>query len=1467
MCYINLGKYKSVKSQLIIIFCVVLTGMTIYELTKQFIFPNIGIWESHTITIIFTTVLVTVGAYFLLNEREKLINNANKQKDLYKEAEEEYRTIFENTGTASIIIEEDTTISLANNEFEKLSGYNKEEIENIKKWPDFVAEEDIGRMMEYHRQRRIRDQVPPRNYESHFIDRYGNLKSVILTVSIIPGTKMSIASFLDITERKNIEGALRESEKQYRSILDNLQDGFMRGNKEGKIILANRFAARIFGFDSPQEMIGVPFLSRYKNSEDRDFVLENLNNYSKIENLEIEAVKKDGTSFWVSQNAQYYYDDQGKILGTEGFVRDITERKKIENELRESEEKFREVFNNANDAMFLHVIDENGLPGTFIEVNDVAAKRLGYTRDELLKMSPMNIDAMGEDTAPPVMDELFETGNMTFEGLHLTKDGEKIPVEINSHIFVLNNQRVVLSVARDITERKMAQKEMENLLNTLELRIKDRTIKLEEAYASLKDSESKFRTLAENSPAIIYRFDLVPERGFSYVNPVVTKITGYTPEEHYEDPDLGFKLVYEEDKNLLEDASQGEFKNPLVIRWVRKDNEIIWTEQYNAPIYNDNGDIVAIQGLAFDITERIETREALEKSESQYRTLTENSPDLVIRIDRDMRYVYVNSSVTEITGESPEDYVGKTMDEMNLPEEFVKFWNEKNQQIFNTCKSQEIEFDFTTLNGLKTYETTIVPECNLNGEVETILSISRDITERKKAEEELKRRTALLDNSYEAIFSWEYGGSILSWNKGAERLYGFESEEVLGKVSHELLKTEHPKGFNQYMDELANDGIWTGELVHITKDSREIIVESRQQIIEDSSGKLIVIETNRDITERKQAEEKIRRSERGLADAQRIAHLGNWEWNIEKDELYWSNEIYRIFGFNPQEFGSNYEAFINGVHPDDRDFVNNAVDKALKDIKPYIINHRVLRPDNSERIVHEHGEVFFDKNNSPVRMIGTVQDITEARKIEEALRESEEKYRELVENANSNIIRTDKNGNITFFNEFAEKFFGFNKEEILGKSLIGSIVPETESSGRNLKELINMIIENPDAYYYVENENITKNGDRIWVSWTNRGIYNDKGEVTGILSIGTDISELKKAQESIEDERNRLFTVLDMIPAFVYLQAEDHSIKFVNKEFKTRFGDPKGKKCYEAISGCQKPCVPCPTFEVFQTKTPKSWEWQDNQGRTYIIYDYAFPSLDGEELVLEVGVDITELKNAENQLKETIEDLTRSNDELRQFAYITSHDLQEPLRSIASYAQLIDMRYKGKLDSDADEFIDFMVEGATRMKSMIQGLLDYSKIGKEEKLRPTNVEEVLGIALSNLNTSIEETSAIITRDQLPIVTADEKQLIMVFQNLIGNAIKFKKPDEVPKINISAYLDEKNDEYVFSVADNSIGMEPEYTERIFEVFKRLHSVGEYEGAGIGLAIVKRIIERYGGRIWVESSLGKGSTFYFTIPSNI
>ncbi len=281
---------------------------------------------------------------------------------------------------------------------------------------------------------------------------------------------------------------------------------------------------------------------------------------------------------------------------------------------------------------------------------------------------------------------------------------------------------------------------------------------------------------------------------------------------------------------------------------------------------------------------------------------------------------------------------------------------------------------------------------------------------------------------------------------------------------------------------------------------------------------------------------------------------------------------------------------------------------------------------------------------------------------------------------------------------------------------------------------------------------------------------------------------------------------------------------------------------------------------------PESTEYKVRDKDGHILYgllNMSFSYKEGKPVgALVVAQDITDRKLAEIKLEETMERLKSSNQELEKFAYVASHDLQEPLRMVSSFTQLLEKQYKDKLDNEANEYINFIVNGAKRMQELINDLLAYSRVtNKAYEFKKVDLEKVLDDAIFNQEINIEKNLAIITRDPLPEIIGDYSQMVQVFQNLLGNALKYRG-EKKPKINFSAL---KNDDFwLISVKDNGIGIEAGNFDEIFQMFRRLHTIDEYEGTGIGLSICEKIIERHGGQMWVESKIGKGSTFYFTIP---
>ncbi len=365
----------------------------------------------------------------------------------------------------------------------------------------------------------------------------------------------------------------------------------------------------------------------------------------------------------------------------------------------------------------------------------------------------------------------------------------------------------------------------------------------------------------------------------------------------------------------------------------------------------------------------------------------------------------------------------------------------------------------------------------------------------------------------------------------------------------------------------------------------------------------------------------------------------------------------------------------------------------------------------------------------------------------------------------------------------------------------------------------------------------------------------------------------KQAEELLREKTVYLDNILHSSSLAIMATDRDFRIKYYNTMAEKFFGyeakEVIGKTVMELDMG-EKGSFPLfkKTVEkAREDESPPFIDTVDTAGQIYFLESKVSGILDKKnELIgfMLISHDITDRKQAEEALHKYSDELARSNKELELFASIASHDLQEPLRVVAGFAEILDRRYRDKLDAEASKFISFIVEGTGRMQQLIKDLLDYSRVmtrGKPFEAVDANV--VVRTALANLKMSVDECGAEVTMDTLPEVKADEAQLVRLFQNLIGNAIKYRG-EASPRIRVSAK--KEGNAWVFSVADNGIGIDPKYHELIFQIFQRLHTKDEYSGTGIGLAVCKRIVERHGGSIWVESAQGKGSVFYFTMPEN-
>jgi PAS domain S-box-containing protein len=459
-------------------------------------------------------------------------------------------------------------------------------------------------------------------------------------------------------------------------------------------------------------------------------------------------------------------------------------------------------------------------------------------------------------------------------------------------------------------------------------------------------------------------------------------------------------------------------------------------------------------------------------------------------------------------------------------------------------------------------------------------------------------------------------------------------------------------------------------------------------------------------------------------------------------------------------------------------------------------------------------------------------------------------------------------GEVTSWSGGSAVLTGLSAEEVLGRPFADLLVTGQE-------QLAGELLEEAGTTGSATLEARMARPDGSWFSAAGvvSAVRSGQG-LEGYLVIARDMTERRRTEELLRIAEATYQGILAISADAVVCVSEDQRITFFNQGAETTFG----YRADEVLGQPLEMLVPeyirdrhaqlVRDFAASGVPARRMGERGEISGRhkdgTIFPAEASISRLDvgGTRVFTAVLRDVTERRKADEALAARARELARSNDDLQQFAYVASHDLQEPLRMVASYTQLLARRYRGKLDADADEFIGYAVDGVTRMQALINDLLAYSRAGSREAKRvQVSLEEVYERVLRTLGPSIEAAGATVTHDRLPVVWGDAGQLAQVLQNLIANAVKFRG-GEAPRVHVSARRD--GSEWLVSVRDNGIGIAPEFSARIFVIFQRLHSRSDYQGTGIGLAICRKIVERHGGRIWVESEPGQGSTFNFTLP---
>jgi PAS domain S-box-containing protein len=750
-------------------------------------------------------------------------------------------------------------------------------------------------------------------------------------------------------------------------------------------------------------------------------------------------------------------------------------------------------------------------------------------------------------------------------------------------------------------------------------------------------------------------------------------------------------------------------------------------------------------------------------------------------------------------------------------------------------------------------------------------SFRRDNERRRLAEQALKeseRKYRMLIEGVKdyAILMLGPSGEIRSWNPGAERMSGYTFEQVAGRNFGSFFPPEdfaHGK-LEEILRIAEADGEYEEHGTRVRTDGTHYPVRCAYTASRDPAGNLRGFSViSRDLSESTESGAKYQGLMEAAPDAMVVVN--------QAGEIVLLNvQAEKRFGYRRDELlGQKVtniipEGFAERLIADD---LRSSEDAMAQQIGTGIeLNAR--RKDGTGFPI----EIMLSPLESPEGTLVTaaIRDISVRKNAEKVLAQMEEKYRGLLEAAPDAMVVVNQVGEIVLLNLQAEKQFGYRRDELLGQK-VTNIIPEGFA-----ERLVADDLRSPeDALAQeigtgIELTGLRRDGSEFPMELMLSPLESTEG--TLVTAAIRDITVRRKAEKHLAQMEGKYRGLLEAAPDPMVVVNQAGEIVLLNLQAEKQFGYRRnellGQKVKNIIpEGFAERLIADGLRSAEDALAQKIGTGIELSGRrkdrTEFPIELMLSPLGGAEGILVTAAirDISVRKSAEADLLHKVEELNRSNEELGQFAYIASHDLQEPLRMVASYTQLLSRRYKGKLDTDADEFIAFAVDGATRMQRLIQDLLAYSRVGtKGRELLSTSSEGALRSALSNLRGAIEESGAQITHDPLPDVLADEMQLIQLFQNLVGNAIKYQNPG-IPKIHVGAMNGGK--QYRFTVQDNGLGIDPQYFERIFGMFQRLHKRQEFAGTGIGLAICKKIVERHGGQISVESQPGVGSTFCFAL----
>ena len=1322
------------------------------------------------------------------------------------------------------------------------------------------------------------------------INRNGRLEKVFVNFNFrgIRDDSGEIRSVLcighDLTEQVNARALITEAGERYRLAIEASNLGtFDVDIATGSTVCSDRFV-EIFGFD--RNTIPKEKFNSVIHPDDREIRFRALEEGMKSGFLKykVRHFLPDSSMRRAEIQGKIMYNDQGNPYRMLGTAKDITEEYNISLALKEQEAASGQKFRNTVMQADVGILIMRG-PLFNVEMANKAYLQLVDRREDEFVGKNL-FDALPEvrESIESLLRNVVDTG-IPFHGnefeVPLFRSGKQEMAYFN---FVYQPLREmdgridgVIVVANEVTEQVKAKH-------------------------ALEVSRQEFQNTIMRSPIAMTIF-----RGPEWIiespnETMLNEIWRKKPEEVIGKKALEVfpELVDQQfPQRLREVAESGvSYREDEALAYVKTGDGMkkYYLDFEYAPLKDMVGKVSGIFITVNNVTEKVESRRQINDDAERLKLATEGTLISTWDLNLETREIIHSPRLAEIFGHSrSKSLLHAEMRAQIHPEDLHSIVEKAFDEALRSGTywyEARIVLPDESIRWIRTHGTVI-----FEGDHKPVrmLGTLMDITEQQEIEEKIAKLAAIVQTSDDAIISKRLDGTITSWNNSAERIFGYTAKEMIGTPIMRLIPEDRLGEEPAIIERLKRgERVDHFETLRLTKDKRLIDVSLTMSPIKDGRGNVIgASKIARDITEQKESLRRIKDSEQRLQIIIDASGLGNWELNVQTGEVTYSERYLEIMGYSPEDKPTHAE-LVARLHPDDLPGRKEAFTDAFAN--GYLqYQSRLIIPGVGIRWMEGKGKVFYDHENKPLKLVGTIRDFTQEKLISQQIEESESRLRIAALSSELGTWDYDPATQVLRWDNASRELFGVDADTAVTVDLFFGIMhPDDRETAlaKMMRALDPGIGENYDTEY-----RLVLPGDTTrWIHAKGKAFFDDQGNPYLFAGTVLDITEKRIALEELMESERKFRLLADSMPQFIWTGDENGNLNYFNQSVYNYSGltaeDLTTEGWLQIVHPDEREKNISRWVESVTTGKPfwfqhrfrrydGEYRWQlsravpkkDAEGN---IQGWIGTSTDVHDQKLFTDELETKVEQRTAELKRSNEELLKSNTELAQFAYVASHDLQEPLRKIQAFSARIRELEGEKLSEKGKDYFQRMHSASTRMQQLILDLLSYSKSNTSENLvELTDLNVLLQTVKEHLRESIDQKSATIISDELPVINVVPFQFEQLLTNIISNALKFSKADVLPVIKLKTEICSGQDAgmpgmetaaqyYHISISDNGIGFDQQFSERIFQVFQRLHGKEEYAGTGIGLAIVKKIIENHHGFISASSRQGQGATFDIYLP---